>query len=336
MRAYRGATVCLLLLLTLPVFSEDLWYASYESGMRAFQSGDWKKAETRLNAALKAQPAQGKHIKAYGTKFIRYIPQYYLGVISIRMGNYREALERFKKVQAEKLLLPGDAEYAEMDQLVRLAQDQLTSKDVAESPEAKQAPVVSDESPARAQEAVEVALPENHGENQNKEEQQRIAQERFDALLQEAETALRARKYSSARDLVKQAAELGLDPKTIESNTARIEAAERSELLASQRLKVTSRAPDEEEVKALMAFYSADYNRSIVLLEKLASRNGRSARLHFYLGCSHAALGLLQGRNGKPELQKSREHFARSRQLDPALHYDARYISPRILQLYQQ
>lgn len=335
MRSSRAA-VCFLLLLTASLFSEDLWYASYESGMKAFQFGDWKKAEARLNAALKAQPAQGKHIKAYGTKFIRYIPQYYLGVISIRMGNYQEALERFEKVKAAKLILPGDAEYAEMDQFVRLAQDQLTPKRVAESPEAKQPQAPTNDRPARQQEAAKETLSEDRVPDHPWEEQQRIATERVAELLQQADNALRAKQYSSARALVKQASELGPEPKTIQSISARIEAGEKHEWIESHQPGGNAPPPDEEEVKALTAFYSADYVQSIALLEKLAARKDRSAKMHFYLGCAHAALGLLQGRSGDAELQKSREHFALTRQLDPAFRYDSRYISPRILHLYQQ
>jgi hypothetical protein len=365
--------IALLILAWSYVFAQDLWYDSYESGLRAYQSGDWVQAEMKFKAALKAQPTQGKRIKAYGTKFIRYIPDYYLGMICIRQGRYDEALKQFEKVKSVKLLTPEDSEYKDLTTGIRLAEEQLkpappkeemTRKPAQDEAKAleEQARALTDQGQFQAAKAVlkaaaekdpasesiaslaaqiaekEEELQAKQQADRKREDQKRLNQQ-FDLLLQQAGRALADKNYAQARGLVRKASELGVDDQAVQEIAARIEAAEKSQ-------KAPSAAPpkqeqprvnaDEEEVQGLLAFYSGNYRQSIALLEHLSLRKSPSARAYFYLGCSHAALGLLQGKGGQAALQKSKEMFARSRTLNPILQHDVRYISPRILALYNQ
>jgi tetratricopeptide (TPR) repeat protein len=267
-----------LVLVPLFISANDLWYYSYESGMKAFHAGDLNKAEFKLSSALSAQPTQGKRIKAYGTKFIRYIPDYYLGVIYFRQGRYQEALERLQKAKNAKLVTGNEAEFEELLNYVQLAEEKLKPTQevpsenmiVPEAIEAKQIPLVADD------------------------------------------------LYTSFKKEENITVQLNFPP--VPKGTRE-----------KPEVKVTT---DEAELKALVAFYSADYQRAISLLEQVVLKNVQSVKAHFYLGCSYAALALQSGKRN--ELQRSKEHFTIVRKLNPSYKCDSKYISPRILQLYSR
>lgn len=302
-----GAASLFLIVFLLTAFAAaDLWYDAYESGVRAFQSGNLQLAEQKLKAALKAQPTQGRRIKAYGTKFIRYMPEYYLGLINIRQGRYPEGLKQLESAQASRLVGPSDPEYNELKTAAQLAQERLTPK------------VPEKSSP----EAVASTGPQS---------------DTTDLLRQSGKStadipAETAKKEIEAREASPPAA----DTNAIHETENRIDHAKEKESTARNE-KAESPAPaihNDAELDALTAYYSGDYARAITLFQDLA-RDNPSARIQFYLGCSYAALGLIQGREGQDSIRKAQEYFARARKLNASLQVDSRYISPRVLQMYQ-
>jgi tetratricopeptide (TPR) repeat protein len=91
---------------------------------------------------------------------------------------------------------------------------------------------------------------------------------------------------------------------------------------------------DEERV-ALKYFYEGEYKDTAERLQKLIHANKSSARVYFYLGCSYAALGLMEENDvARSYLQKAHEQFAMARKIDPAMKVNTKFISPRILEIY--
>jgi hypothetical protein len=184
------------------------------------------------------------------------------------------------------------------------------------------------------------------------------------SLVDQAYRALSERNYAAARDYAVRAAASGADPTAVERLQRDIEvgqslermraAIERSDWAqaeaAGRRLsaldpdnpegmRLRALIPSREdrgsaERQALLAFYSGEYQTAVALLEELLS-DRPSAKLHFYAGCSYAAMGFLKPHSGEL-LNKAKEHFLSTRSLSPNFRYDSKYISPRVLELFSR
>jgi tetratricopeptide (TPR) repeat protein len=320
--------------------------------------------------AIKSQPTQGRRIKTYGTGFIRYFPEYYLGLINIKLGHYEAGLKQLENVRNADLIRTGDPEFDELVRLSKFAEEQLAPKP-AEARHEPVAPVAKPDETADTLQHIRVLLNESKFDearevlkqvseknpqasafadilaeiNQREasfEEtlQKETTQRQFQALMKSAEESLRKDDFASAREFSRRASALGLDTQSTRDLQARIERAEQTvaRKAAQSRAAVQENAPPAPDLllrEALHAYYAGKYQDAVLLLNRIESVSS-SAEVQFYLGASHASLGLLQGRQGREILQKGMQYFARCRQLDPAFQVEHRYISPRILELYQK
>jgi hypothetical protein len=92
--------------------------------------------------------------------------------------------------------------------------------------------------------------------------------------------------------------------------------------------------PDAAEQAGVRAFRRGEYQAAIQILGALPTA-ARSPRAGFYLACSNAALGFLQGPDGAGLVETARAQFALARRVGLKLGDEERYISPRILALYR-
>jgi hypothetical protein len=359
---------CLAFILLLGLFSaiaSDLWYAEYDAGLKAIAAKDWTTAESKLKTALSLQPKQGRQVLAYGVRFIRYIPEYYLGVVRFNQGRYQDALDGFERVQKKGLVVQGDAEFAQMITMMQAGTEKLKPKQKIEP---VTPPVAAPEKPKAEETKSEQQRTEAELQAQRLEEEKR-KREQFNNLIQKADASLNAKQFRQSQELAKQAAALGVDETRTGDLLKRIDLAEKLDALmkavnkkdwvAAQKVaqQVAALDPKNRELiasqpfiekglsdlkvqdledRGLLAFLSGDYQQAIVLLERVVVESKDSAEPWFYLGCSHAAQGLLQGKKGVESLQKAQREFAQSRKLDPKLTDAHKLISPRILELYQQ
>ena len=318
----------LFVFLLLPVYGmAAVWYDEYDAGLKAIAAKDWTSAEARLNKAIQLQPKQGRQVLAYGVRFVRYIPQYYLGVVHFHQGRYAEALQRLEKIQKAQLIAKGDPEFSEMIRMLQLATEQLKPK-----AEEKKAPVTEEPkaTPAledpKAKERLQQAqqLEEEKRKREQLDNGERLKKKDLTEKLDALANAMNKKDWVAAQALATQVA--SLDPKN-------------SELIRSKSLiddgLLALKAQDLED-RGFLAFFSGDYQQAIMHLELVIAAKKDSAETWFYLGCSHAALGLLQGKEGKQLLQKAQHEFAETRKFDPKLDYLPGLISPRIRDLYQQ
>jgi hypothetical protein len=189
--------------------------------------------------------------------------------------------------------------------------------------------------------------------------------EPFQELIKSANSAMTKNNFIEARRFATKANQVpGGNHQSIQDLLKRIELAENSSILESalkkkdwnsaQRAatniaKIDSTHPILknlpsiiEEGVGVLSFYSGQYEKSAKLLEQVVARPNSSAKAHFYLGCNYAALALLQqktksGMDQKQKLLKNaQQQFSASRQINPSLKYDQRFISPRILQIYER
>lgn len=345
--------------------AELLWYDAYESGMKAFQSGNLNRAERMLIAAMKEQPDQGSRIKAYGTRFIRYFPDLYLGIVYIRQGRYEEGLKQLEKTKSAKLISRGDPEYSDLLTYSQMAEERLkppapaavtdttaarrSQEEAADMLEKSRALIAEgrlDEAKQVLQSAlqkdpsskslvdVSVEITQKELELRSQQEREK-AKQQFDLLMAQVNNEIANRQFGHARALLREASDLGLDEAAVASAAERIAAAEAPAPQTTGVQNVPSPEQDPIELQALTAFYSGDYHRAITQFERIAAEGRNSARVSFYLGCSHAALALAQQKADPSVLEKAKTYFSNVHKANPDYRYDSRYISPRILQLFR-
>jgi tetratricopeptide (TPR) repeat protein len=109
------------LLAAAPLQAADAWYQSYEKGLKAIAARQWEEAERQLKAAAASGPRPGRQVRAYGMRFMDFIPGYHLGVVYFNQQRYREALEELQRVEGTGLVARGDAEHARLTDMIEQA-----------------------------------------------------------------------------------------------------------------------------------------------------------------------------------------------------------------------
>jgi len=95
--------------------AQELFYQAYEEGIKAFNAGDYPRAEGRFRRALELDARQSRQKRYYGMLFRPYIPEYYLGLIAIRQKQYQLGVDYLTRVEQAGLVRKGDKEYAALD-----------------------------------------------------------------------------------------------------------------------------------------------------------------------------------------------------------------------------
>jgi hypothetical protein len=332
------------LLAAAPLPAADAWYQSYEKGLKAIAARQWEEAERHLKAAAASGPRPGRQVRAYGMRFMDFIPGYQLGVVYFNQQRYREALEELQRVEASGLVARGDAEHPRLAEMI----EQATARQAARAPATPApAPASAAPSPARAAASLpsdpprEADTPEAIARRQADERARAEQEARDRAAARRAEEETQA-KEAQRLELEKDVGELSRLVSARDYKTARRKASaiarkdpRHPELLRLQaELDRRLAAPLEIERAAVRAFYAGRYESAAELLSPLAAEADGSPRAIFYLACSHAALGLMKGEAGL--LTRARELFARARQARLALaDGEKRLISPRIWRMYE-
>jgi tetratricopeptide (TPR) repeat protein len=88
------------------------------------------------------------------------------------------------------------------------------------------------------------------------------------------------------------------------------------------------------EHDVLLAYYRGEYGQAIRLANLGIPKAPQSWRLHFFLGCSYAALGILDENGSEDRMRLARESFRRARSISRSFSVPP-YISPKILEIYR-
>jgi TolA-binding protein len=117
-----------LILLPVFLFADSLWYEDYDAALQAMTAQKWASAEQKLNDAMRKQPNSARKIKIYGSRFIKYVPNYQLALVYFYEGRYSDARLQFQKVDQQRVLNSGDPEFAQMSELKKLITEKLDNK----------------------------------------------------------------------------------------------------------------------------------------------------------------------------------------------------------------
>jgi hypothetical protein len=303
MKPARRLTLVFALAATALLAAEP-WYEAYEGALKAIAARQWAVAETKLKAAMKDGPRPGRRVRTYGMQYVDYLPDYYLGLVYFNQQRQREALDQLRKASAGGLLSEGDAEYRTLVAMIAKAEAAL-----APAPEASKAPA---EAPKVAVEIPPKTLPPEPPKATP--EAPRMASEP-------------AREASAPpRDAA------ATPPPALRPRGPAVAAPTASPV--AKRPPVA--APAEPQKAALRAFFAGQYEESAQRLDEIAAGPGRSAPVFFYLGASHAALGLLRDEGRSQRLDRARRAFGEARRADPRFEADPGLVSPRILRLWRE
>jgi tetratricopeptide (TPR) repeat protein len=91
----RPAPIAFAIVLSLVMMAgraDASWYDDYDAGLNAVRAGNWRLAEQKMSAAIRAKEKEGNKERAYGTIFYNYHPYYYRGVANAQLGNYEQAV----------------------------------------------------------------------------------------------------------------------------------------------------------------------------------------------------------------------------------------------------
>lgn len=97
------------------------WYDSYRDGVAAADRGDREAAVRLLQQAKRDGPAPGRRVFTYGSQYIAFLPDYYLGVAHLAGDDFAAAVAAFAEVEKQGVVRPGDPEYAAFTRHARAA-----------------------------------------------------------------------------------------------------------------------------------------------------------------------------------------------------------------------
>lgn len=104
--------VALLLAASAAIGAQSLYYQAYDRGVRAYEAGNWAVARQMFERALQLDARQARRRNMGGTFFGEYIPEYYLGLISVQEKRFDDAIKYFDRIVSAGLVGPNDKEYA--------------------------------------------------------------------------------------------------------------------------------------------------------------------------------------------------------------------------------
>jgi tetratricopeptide (TPR) repeat protein len=370
MKGLRAAAIVVALAcLATPVATRQLpWYELYDQAIAHIEKGEWPQAEAKLLAAKKAGPRPGRTVLRYGALRTEYFPDYYLGVVYLNTGRYRDAVRQFELVRDQKPDL-SRAPYGQLENQLARADDLARKLEASArgtppasrgTPPATVPATPTDVKPPVSPPPVNTEKPSSS----TSPPPPAFTAAQFDALQRTVRSQIGNGDFGAARTALAAARTSGLDAARsgeVEREIAReqsardvrraldsrdlpgaisalatLEAIDRtSARTVGLRGEVAALRVDIQrldfERRAMLAFFAGKYQQSISLLEESERTAALSPRGYFYRACSLAALALLANPRDDARLGEARRQYGRARGASD-LARDRRYISPQILQ----
>jgi hypothetical protein len=315
------------------------WYDAYNQGVRAVQNRDWAAAELLLLQAQASGTKPGPRVYAYGDSYLRFFPDYYLGIVYLNTGREREAETAFGRVRSQNLIGAKDPEYAALQRQSGEATFNRAMK-----------------------EAVELNAKGDFTAARNRAEEARLTNVdngKATKLLQDI-TVQMAKATTSA------------PPPPVTANPAPVQPpyTQNPSTIAGGQPPITvgnmpnaslpnqgviqppstavrnPQTPQNQTFKrqppvlppstatlrnGLLAYFSGDYRSAIPLLTSAADQPGASPRAELFLACAKVGLALTGGGDAAL-LREARTAFQSANLQGTLSAADRRLISPRVLQ----
>jgi hypothetical protein len=92
--ALAALAAALALALSLPAAAD--YKSDYADGLKAAGDGKWAEAESKMKAALAAEPTPVPRMNTYGRNFVAYAPQFFIGIAAYRRGDCDSAVRNLE------------------------------------------------------------------------------------------------------------------------------------------------------------------------------------------------------------------------------------------------
>ena len=299
--AFVSSGVLVIAFLSLSVSEAIEWYDAYDNGVKAVQQGQWTIAEQNLKDAKAQNPEQGKRVQGKNGSYMKYIPDYYLGVVYYNQRKYQDALAQFELAESLGLVQPGDSEFIRMTAMIQSARQQAPGprKEIANEKQKQFDGLIAQANEALAagnyaqardlagkakalgvqqQQTQDLLNKINSAENAAAKEKEQEKQRLFASLLDESRQALAAKQYDKARDIALRAQALGIGQQNVSDLLNAIDTAE-GKAKENQRLAEFNTLM----AQANRALESAQYSRARDLTAKAKSTGVDPARASAFL-----------------------------------------------------
>jgi len=95
-RAVLGGVI-LSFLLTTSAGAADKKPEEFREAIQAQDKEDWSESIRLLQHALEKQPEDGSPVRIYGTRYLSYLPLYYMGLAWYKQNDCAKALEQWDR-----------------------------------------------------------------------------------------------------------------------------------------------------------------------------------------------------------------------------------------------
>jgi hypothetical protein len=93
----------------------DLKPKEFKDGIKAQDDEKWPESAKLMSEALAKQPEDGEGTRIYGTKFVPYLPQFFLGLALYKQGDCRGALREWEQCLSSGAIVKTNR-FAELQQ----------------------------------------------------------------------------------------------------------------------------------------------------------------------------------------------------------------------------
>lgn len=122
-RLMQSARVGAFALLFLSVAHAD-FKSDYLDGVDAFESGNYRLAVEKLEAAIAQNPESADRVRLSGTRFFNYMPHFYLGQAYFKQNNCSSAVAAWNQ-EIKMSVVQGRDEYAALQRDLKTCQSQV-------------------------------------------------------------------------------------------------------------------------------------------------------------------------------------------------------------------
>lgn len=84
------------------------WMRDYDRGVREFENGNWREAESFMRSAMADRPESSDRQRFQGTVFKPYMPHHYAGVAAWRLGDCQRAMDYWSNASNQSAVTKVD------------------------------------------------------------------------------------------------------------------------------------------------------------------------------------------------------------------------------------
>lgn len=325
------------------------WYENYENALNALNQQKWQEALQLLNAAIAVKPEPATRAQTYGTQVIDYLPYLYRGIVHYSLDQIDEAQADLKTAEmygaVKRATADPEAYPLLLDHLVlvkkriqKLEKDKL----VASIFELALA-LMNQQNYSKAKEKLQTVLKLAPEHEQAQSYLQFVESEMANAPPTDASAEnddLREKSKPNAQKKLQDLLHEGIllfnngQLKKSKKKFAAVLERQLDSLQASSYFEKITLIESKFE-KGITAYFEGQNDQAIQYFTDAEKLYPHSAHIYAFLGCAFSAKYFLTGEHDEEMKNKAVQNFNQAKSLTPNYHLDRRFISPRIIEMYE-